>query len=447
MNQPDLSHHSGGNPLRFILPLMIIGLLFGPVLARPTAGVLAQAPGPTPEASSERQASSAPGGLGMVASSPDKLALVRLPTSLTTPKAAQLPAAVDLTGSSSLLQAQPSGQGVPLVGDQLWTNTCVGWATSYYYKTYQEWLEHQWPLNTDDHIFSPSFVYNQITVDPDPDCNMGAEIGDAIELITNHGDLPLSQSPWNPFDCSVQPTTGQEAAALDYHGITYGAFFISTGPPNGPLQDHDLIPLKQWLAAGDPFVLGFPVYSEFDNYDCFQVVGLPAEPGSYRDLHAVAVIGYDDTFAGVGGFKIVNSWGSYWGCYGYAWLSYDFVRQYAWEAWWMEDNWWPWIEPRVPDRLTLNIGETIVMDLTPYENDREDSGPDLKWYVQGEDHCYVYGEGSADDVLQFQPKSADFTGYDEIQLILRDTQGAEDRQRLIVGWFNTKSYLPLSLAQ
>jgi C1A family cysteine protease len=435
--------------LRLLPFLLIVGLLIAPVLAGQSMAARAQSPELTRLAGAGDQQSSPPGGLGMVPSSPNKLSLVRLPATVEAREIALLPDAVDLSDTSSLLEAQPSGQGIPPVGNQLWTNTCVGWATSYYYKTYQEWLEHRWSANTEDHIFSPSFVYNQVArAGPDFACDSGAQISEAMELITTQGDLPYSEFTWDPFNCGIQPSAGQQAAALDYHGTNFGAFFIAEGPPpETRKQNHNLQPLKQWLANGDPFVLGFPVYSEFDNYDCFQVVGPPADPSTYRGLHAVAVIGYDNAWAGVGGFKIINSYGADWGCYGYAWLSYEFVRQYAWEAWWMDDNWWPWIEPRVPDHLTLNVGETVVMDLSPYENDREDSGPDLKWYVEGAEHCTVYGQASADDVLQFQPKSAGYTGYDEIELVLRDSEETEDRQRVVLGWFTTESYLPLSMQQ
>jgi hypothetical protein len=452
MGQHKFSSQNGGNLWTFVLPLLMIGLLIGPAWGPTSGATSGLTPKPTSEAILEGQASLPPGGLGLVPSSPDKQRLVRMPEGLAS--IAELPSSVDLTQSSVLLGSQPSYQGIPPVGDQGQTNTCTGWAASYYYKTYQEWLERGWQLRNGvphyDHIFSPSFVYNQITANPDPNCDDGAMIPDALELIVSAGDLPSSQFPFNPLNCNIQPTPAQKTAAEEYSGATdtsYGAFFAEEGPPTGPEHNYDLLPLKQRLANNDPFVLGFPVYSEFDNYQCFQVVGPPANPDTYRDLHAVTVVGYDDSWAGVGGFKIVNSWGPDWGCYGYAWLSYDFVRMYAWEAWWMEDNWAPWIDPHVPDHLTLNIGETIVMDLTPYEHDREDSGPDLKWYVEGADHCTVVGQGSANDVLLFQPSPVGYTGYDEITLILRDSREAEDRQQLMLGWFNpdTRSHLPLAL--
>jgi hypothetical protein len=399
-------------------------------------------------------------GMGFVPSDPTRHPIVPVPAQIAS--ITELPTAVDLTESSSMLAGQPSAAGMPPVGYQDLTNTCVGWATSYYYKTYQEWLEHGWALQNGDpnydHIFSPSFVYNQITGDPplnpgDPGCDDGAKIGDALELIVTSGDVPMSVFPWYPSDCEIQPDAPQKNAAAAYDGIDYGAFFINQGPPEGPELNNDLTPLKQWLADDDPFVIGFPVYDEFyfywdSLYTCNAPIGPPGDPTSFHGLHAAAVVGYDDYFGG-GAFKIVNSWGTGWGCDGYAWLSYEFVRKYAWEAWWMTSNRRPWIDPQVPDRYSPQVGALIEMDLTPYENDREESGPALKWYVDGENNCTVLAEGSANDVLYFYPKPSNYSGYDEITLILRDSEGAQDSQQVTLGWFDMSpfSYLPLALRQ
>ena len=446
--------HRYGKRLRMVLakltvPALLVVLVVGPtMLATTSEGIPpATASQDEPGIVSADDPFQGPGGLGMVPSGPDKQHLVQLPPRLSA--ASQLPSSVDLSGSNLTLQGQPSSAGLPPVGNQGDTNTCTGWAASYYYKTYQEWLEHDWSLGTNEHIFSPSFVYNQITANPDPNCDDGATIPDALQLIVEQGDLALSDFGWTPGNCNLQPSPAQKVAAGEYDGIGYGFFFIAQGPPVGPEQDHNLAPLKQWLADDDPFILGFPIYSEFDNYNCFGVVTPPLFPVSYRGLHAVAVVGYDDNWAGVGAFRIINSWGDDWGCYGYAWLSYEFVEQYAWEAWWMTSNRRPWIAPHVSDRYSPTIGGWITVDLTPYENDREESGTGLKWYVEGADHCTVYGQGSSNDVLQFQPNPAGYSGYDDITLILRDSEGAEDRQDIRLGWFdlNVLSRLPLGLVR
>jgi hypothetical protein len=452
MRQMDrLSNRVGPTLRRYGAPGLLAGMLLvlamGPILgagAEPARSILDE-PAPVVSQLAEPEAH----GLGMVPSDPSQQWLVSLPPSLSS--ASQLPSSVDLTQSSLLLEGQPSAAGVPPVGDQGETNTCTGWAASYYYKTYQEWLEHDWDLVNGvpnyDHIFSPSFVYNQISEKPDFFCNRGASIGDAMSLIVNQGDLPWDDYPWNSSNCNLQPSPAQQSAAGEYDGFNYGAFFIEVGPPDGPLQDHDLTPLKQWLATDDPFVIGFPIYWEFDYHECYEAVMPTSYPATYRGLHAVAVVGYDDNWAGVGGFKIVNSWGTGWGCYGYGWLSYDFVRQYAWEAWWMTSNRRPWIAPHVSDRYSPTIGGLIEVDLTPYENDRDQSGTDLLWYVEGGAHSSASGEFSSNDVIIFQPIPSGYTGYDDVTLVLQDSGFAEDRQEITLGWFDMDNtyFLPLGL--
>src|SRR5690625_6030951 len=40
--------------------------------------------------------------------------------------------------------------------------------------------------------------------------------------------------------------------------------------------------------------------------------------------HAMAIVGYDDSKGPGGAFRIVNSWGKYWGDRGFIWVDYQF---------------------------------------------------------------------------------------------------------------------------
>ncbi|MHB8894743.1 MAG: hypothetical protein ACYC99_06130, partial [Candidatus Geothermincolia bacterium] len=74
-----------------------------------------------------------------------------------TPTAPALRSGVPLSASADM-----SGQ-IPPIGDQGQQGSCVAWATSYYYKSWSEKLEHaSWNLADPRYEFSPSFVYNQI---------------------------------------------------------------------------------------------------------------------------------------------------------------------------------------------------------------------------------------------------------------------------------------------
>lgn len=92
----------------------------------------------------------------------------------------------------------------------------------------------------------------------------------------------------------------------------------------------------------------------------------------------------------------------------------------------------PWISPIVPDQSEA-YEQPITIDLTAYENDVENSGTDLDWYVTGEGYCTVSNEYSDDDILTFTPDNG-FVGEDYVTLRLRDVEGAEDFQQLRLTW-------------
>ena len=50
---------------------------------------------------------------------------------------------------------------LPEVGYQGMLNSCTTWAVGYAVKSFQENVERNWGVVSEDHIFSPSFLYNQ----------------------------------------------------------------------------------------------------------------------------------------------------------------------------------------------------------------------------------------------------------------------------------------------
>ena len=228
-------------------------------------------------------------------------------------------------GSSSTIPANIDlSNGEPPVGDQGQQGSCVAWATGYYYKSYQEGKDHGWDLTTPDHQFSPAFIYNQINGGSDN----GSTISDAMKLIRREGCDTLSEFPYNDQDYTTQPTDTQLQEALPYRSVSYAEFFSGQGNAN-------IDELKKYLATGDTIVFAIPVYSNFmyapddPNY----VVGTKKK-GRYFGGHAIQCVGYNDTLQA---FKIINSWGTGWGYNGFTNVSYDFIQQYAWEAWCMTD--------------------------------------------------------------------------------------------------------------
>lgn len=237
---------------------------------------------------------------------------------LTAPRLrAVLPTSVDLTPQ------------MPPIGDQAQQGSCTAWSTGYYYKSFQEGKEHGWNLADSTHQVSPAWTYNQINFGMDG----GSYIFDAFALFCDKGAVSLAEMPYDDHDYTTWPTLNQYLDAMPWRAQSYGYFFYGQG-----VDDATLTAIKEHLAGGDPVVINFPVYDDFAVYAPDYLYDGPAVGAEMQGNHAVCVVGYDDSVGGKGGFKILNSWGTSWGDHGAFYMSYDFFRNYAWEAWSMVDR-------------------------------------------------------------------------------------------------------------
>ncbi len=299
------------------------------------------------------------------------------PRRVMSPQSLARAAAFPMTASAD------NSAGLPPVGNQGTQGSCTAWATGYYMKTYLEGQEGT--INPATAQISPAFIYNQT--------NSGGDTGGwsyrAMDLIADKGACLLADMPYNASDATTFPNRAQFEAALPYRGLGGGAFFFTE--QGGGLAAIDA--MKAYLDAGNVFVIEIPVY-----YDSFTTLSGPEwiiEPPVPGDLeaggHAICVCGYDDDKQNndgtvVGGFKFVNSWDTTWGDSGYAWLSYDFVRTYAFDACYMTDRtgYTPshaaWIEIDHPERSDLYVAVGVAPTTSP------------AWYMQVFD-ALSFGDG------------------------------------------------------
>jgi C1A family cysteine protease len=250
-----------------------------------------------------------------------------------------LPLSAEPLSASVDLSAQ-----LPPVGNQGAQGSCVAWATSYYYKSWSEKQEHTtWNLSNTYYQYSPSFMYNQINGGHDN----GATFENAFALLQSKGDVDIAEMPYNQNNYTLKPTTAQLEAAKPYQipsDWDYFWFHQVNGPYSSP---NDISRVKTILSSGEVLVMGIPVYKDFPDYGSnpsktyYDYNGTSGLAGG----HGVCICGYDDNINTSGsdadhkgGFKMVNSWGSSWNGSGYVYLSYDFVKRYAWEAWAMSDK-------------------------------------------------------------------------------------------------------------
>ena len=220
---------------------------------------------------------------------------------------------VSLQKTTSLPSSVDVSALMPPVGDQGLLGSCVAWSVGYYGKTYEVRREKGWDQTLNTHIFSPTFMYNQINNGVDS----GAQISNAAKMLINNGCATLSDCPTSSNYYQL-PTETAFNNALNYRSAD--AYSINTTSIGG------INALREILAAGKVATIGINIYSNFDNISSYNYVYCANNrSGSNRGGHAVTLVGYNDslvTVDGYGAFKFVNSWGTGWGISGYAWISY-----------------------------------------------------------------------------------------------------------------------------
>ncbi len=197
---------------------------------------------------------------------------------------------------------------MPPPGDQGGQNSCVGWATAYVLKSYQERIEHNHLLAKPDgspqwqKVFSPAFVYNLLNNSRDG----GITYIDALNLLSSQGVVPWSEMPYNPDDFRSKPAPALLQKARAWR-IDYWRQVNVLDPKE----------LKSHLNAGYPVMLGAVIDQGF--YKARKGHVWKKREGKSLGGHALVLVGYDDAKRS---FKVINSWGPRWANGGFGHIDY-----------------------------------------------------------------------------------------------------------------------------
>jgi Papain family cysteine protease len=220
----------------------------------------------------------------------DEKTLAALPFDDKLPRATKLPDSVDLSVS------------FPTPGNQGGQGSCVGWAAAYL-KTYQEVVETG--EDPDSIFFSPSFIYNQIK--SGGDCDSGSQLDDALNLLSEQGNVAESRFPYDQNACDVLPN--------DEVKLEAGPFRIASWRR---ANTQDPTEIKRHLFNESPVLIAFEADDAFFDVKAGDIYKDP--PSNNAGFHAMVVVGYDND---KNAFKLINSWGTEWGDSGFGWVDYD----------------------------------------------------------------------------------------------------------------------------
>jgi C1A family cysteine protease len=216
-------------------------------------------------------------------------------------------ASMPYSGSELPLQVDLS-EHMPPPGDQGRQNSCVGWATAYALKSYQEHIEQNIALAKADgspdwaRVFSPAFVYNLLNNGRDG----GITYIDALNLLSNQGTVSWSEMPYNPDDYRSKPSSSLQLRARPWR-IDYWRQIN--------VLDHKEI--KAHLNAGFPVMVGALIDEGF--YKAKRGHIWKNSRGKQMGGHAFVLVGFDERKQA---FKLINSWGSNWADGGFGWIDY-----------------------------------------------------------------------------------------------------------------------------
>jgi len=210
----------------------------------------------------------------------------------------------------------------PEVGDQGRQASCVGWALAYF-KAATENQKRHWGLSSNDHWFSPAYIYNQAKLAGD--CKQGTPFDAAFQLLVTIGDALWPAFPYLPNSCTALPSDEIKKAATVYR----------TGEVHTIRLDDEFW-VKSQIASDKPVIVGFSFDTDFENWKGNKVYSRVAS-SSIEGYHAMVVVAYDDNYGEKGSFKLINSWGLQFGDRGFVWVSYDTFRRNVDQAYVIDD--------------------------------------------------------------------------------------------------------------
>lgn len=219
----------------------------------------------------------------------------------------------------------------PVPGYQGRQPNCVAWATTYAAQSFLQGRDlGRRPVAVTEQM-SPAYVYNRLR-QPGTQCDRAIRVIDALDFLKTEGTVTFADFPDDITRCPFPAPDSLRAKAGNFRLADWRAVKRLLDPRTGQ-NALSLDDIKGALDLGQPIVFVMPALDDF-KYLKGDTIYSHLEPAR-TNLHAMTVTGYDE---GRQAFRLINSWGNWWGDHGYAWIDYQTFRLLATEAYALLDD-------------------------------------------------------------------------------------------------------------
>jgi hypothetical protein len=259
----------------------------------------------------------------------------------------------------------------PTPGNQGGQPSCTAWATGYGFMSFYQACKASREVKTESHIYSPSYIYQNIKELSCPDCSCGTYISDALNFLKNTGNVSITDCPYNSSDCS-KPNSKLATIASNYKIKDWYR-----------VEDvKNFNELKTFLSKDMPVIIAVytdDVFSGFYNKTENDIY--KRTPSDDKDgLHAILLVGYDNSKHA---FKILNSYGKTWGANGYAWIDYDSFKAMIAEGYVVQKD---YTLPKINPNVNPVVDPDLVVDNKDTEVKEEEYYSEVDEIVQQYDN-------------------------------------------------------------
>ncbi len=212
----------------------------------------------------------------------------------------------------------------PPVGNQDGQGSCTAWAVSYYQNGFLQRMIYNWTDDSPAHLMSPAWTYNKVNGGED----YGSGFEGNAELIESVGDATLANMTYNPSD---YVSWGNESAWRDAPKHRVGNYYLVYFG-----NDSGIATIKELLREGYLVTFGIDASQYYNGFVDGNYIISSQEYNSAGLNHAQTIVGYDDSITDdgdVGAFRVVNSWGTWFGDHGFYWLTYKALEEKVSQGW------------------------------------------------------------------------------------------------------------------